>query len=83
MLILVFGDSVTCGAWDNKCGWADRLKQYLFKKSDLGKKGYSMLYNLGIDGDTTAGVLERMENEIKSRRDRDPSEELVLIFEIG
>ncbi len=83
MLILVFGDSITCGAWDKEGGWADRLKQYLFKKSAFGKKGYCMLYNLGIDGDTTAGVLARLENEIKFRRDRDPAEELVLIFEIG
>ena len=81
MQILVFGDSITCGAWDKECGWADRLKKYLFKKSVLGKKGYFMTYNLGIDGDTTAGVLGRIENEIKTRRD--PAEELVLIFEIG
>lgn len=83
MLILVFGDSITCGAWDNEGGWADRLKKYLFKKSALGKKGYCMTYNLGIDGDTTTGVLKRLENEVKFRRDRDPGEELVLIFEIG
>lgn len=71
--IIVFGDSITYGAWDKEGGWAARLRK------DLDKS--HAIYNLGISGDTTEGLLNRFENEIKNRIDDE--EEVIIIFAIG
>jgi len=69
--ILVFGDSITWGAYDLKHGgWVERLKTYFMEKD-------SNVYNLGISGDTTQGVVERFDVECGAR------EPDVLIFAIG
>ena len=73
MSILIFGDSITWGAYDpEQGGWATRLRNYFENKdNDVG------VYNLGISGDTTADLLERIEVEAKSR------EPNLIIFAIG
>ncbi len=59
--ILIFGDSIVWGAVDkDKGGWVERLK------IDLAEQEIDV-YNLGIAGDTSADVLDRLEEEIKSR----------------
>lgn len=80
--ILVYGSSISWGAWDEVGGWVDRLKQYINKKViDSEGKYYCLLYNLGISGDDTTGVIKRLEDELTRRFDK--SEELVVIFEMG
>ncbi len=79
--ILVFGDSVAYGAWDEEGGWAERLKREIHKKaisSDL--KFYCDVYNLSIDGDDAENVLKRFEFEAKQRI---IEEETIVIFAVG
>ncbi|OHA14732.1 MAG: hypothetical protein A3G49_03280 [Candidatus Sungbacteria bacterium RIFCSPLOWO2_12_FULL_41_11] len=63
MNILIFGDSITWGAYDpEQGGWATRLRNYFEEKDND-----TDVYNLGISGDTTAALLNRIEIEAKSR----------------
>jgi len=74
MNICIFGDSIAYGAFDpEKGGWANRLRLYLDGRDDF-EDG---VYNLGILGDDTEGLLERLEAEAKFREPR------FLIFAIG
>ena len=73
MNILIFGDSITWGAYDpEQGGWATRLRNYFEEKDND-----TDVYNLGISGDTTADLLNRIEVEAKSR------EPNLIIFAIG
>ena len=73
MNILIFGDSITWGAYDpEQGGWATRLRNYFEEKDND-----TDVYNLGISGDTTADLLTRIEVEAKSR------EPNLIIFAIG
>jgi lysophospholipase L1-like esterase len=73
MNILIFGDSITWGAYDpEQGGWATRLRNY-FEEQDNDVD----IYNLGISGDVTADLLNRIEVEAKSR------EPNLIIFAIG
>lgn len=74
--ILVFGDSVTYGAWDKEGGWVHRLRRIIEEQSYkqiVEEKHYeleskvSLIYNLGISDETTKYLLDRFENEIKAR----------------
>ena len=71
--LCIFGDSITQGYSDDEAGgWASRLFAYAVKKDpDWG------VFPLGIAGDTTAGVLERFENETPPRGGE------YLVFAIG
>ena len=66
--ILVFGDSITYGAWDKRGGWVQRLREFLDEKNliDLNKIPV-LIYNLGVSGDTTNDALERFEFESKKK----------------
>ena len=81
MNILIFGDSITWGAWDLQGGWVSRLKKVLTKRSVSSDDYYSLVYNLGISGDNTDGLLNRFETEVKERIDDD--EDAVIVFAIG
>ena len=49
MNILVFGDSIAYGKWDEQGGWVQRLRKYIDKKYNLIDEPKSWLvYNLGI-----------------------------------
>ncbi len=74
--ILVFGDSITYGMWDERGGWVQRLRMYFDKIFPQGL----LIYNLGIPGDNTEGLLERFEFEVSRRIDADND---IIIFAIG
>ncbi len=78
--ILAFGDSITYGAWDEKGGWTARLREFIDKESSFGTKFYCEVYNLGVSGDTTDGLLKRFEAEAKARIG---AGKIILIFDIG
>ncbi|NOZ81990.1 MAG: hypothetical protein GXO63_02460 [Candidatus Micrarchaeota archaeon] len=80
MRILVFGDSIAYGAWDEGGGWVQRLRKFLDEKINLPDKDLCLVYNLGVSGDTTKDLLERIENEMKSRRIQSDA---IVIFSIG
>lgn len=63
MQILIIGDSITWGAGDlDGGGWVDRLR----RDRDLYEKQFRFT-NLGVSGDNTYDLLERVETEIKAR----------------
>ena len=76
--ILVFGDSITYGAFDYKSnGWVNRLRLAL----DDTEKSDFYTYNLGINSDATIDVLNRFENECAARYIENSN--TIIIFAIG
>lgn len=68
MIILTFGSSTTLGEWDEKGGWADRLRDFSYKKAaEANFVEYADVYNLGVDGDNSNRLIKRFENEIQAR----------------
>ncbi len=68
--VLVFGDSIAMGLWDERGGWPERLWD-----------GHSrIVYNLGVDGNTSDDVKSRFSSEAKSRGANKNS---VIIFAVG
>ena len=63
--ILIFGDSITYGQKDLELGgWTNRLKLVLANDSS----GLSChVFNMGVPGQTTGEVLERLERECRGR----------------
>ncbi len=78
--VIIFGDSIGWGAFDTqRGGWVERLKiDYLktFKQQGIS------IYNQSISGDTTRGVLNRLESTIKNMMFSE-KEEFTLLFSIG
>ncbi|AZA49640.1 SGNH/GDSL hydrolase family protein [Chryseobacterium carnipullorum] len=73
---LFFGDSITYGEYDGVFGgWVDILKRYTLQKFHEGSNEV-ILFNLGIGGETTEGLLKRMPYEMAARN----SEEGNIIF---
>lgn len=80
--ILIFGDSITWGAWDEEGGWVHRLKKDIDKKIiESNFTYYDSVYNVGISGDNTDDLLARFESEASQRLDED--EETIIVFAIG
>lgn len=79
--ILIFGDSITWGAYDKEGGWAKRLKKYVDHKSIEIPQYESSVYILGICGDTTESLLKRIKSEIIARIN--PYDNLIIIIAIG
>jgi len=83
-LFLVFGTSTTYGAWDLEGGWVQRLRKYLDQKQFNDQGLYYVVYNLGISGDTSEGILERFEFETKQRLAlKDEGEEVIIMICVG
>ena len=79
--ILVFGASITYGAWDEEGGWTQRLRKFLDKKALENPDLYFRVFNLGIPGNTTEDLLKRFEFESIQRLRKD--EDAVFIFGTG
>ena len=78
--ILAFGSSETWGAFDDEFGgWVERLKLYFFNHR------YDTLhsvYNLGISGDDTRGLVFRLKKQMEIMENADFSD-YIFIFSIG
>ena len=62
--ICILGDSIVYGAWDEeKHGYVNRLREDLKENNQVEN-----IYGLGIPGETTAGLLKRIDTELKSRK---------------
>lgn len=69
---LFFGDSITYGEYDGVFGgWVDILKRYALQKFHEGNGDELILFNLGIGGETTEGLLKRMPTELEARNSAD------------
>ncbi len=81
--IIVYGSSISWGAWDKEGGWVERLKKDTSTKTiESREEYYCMLYNLGISGDTSSGILRRFEKELQLRYN-ETDQTLIVIFEVG
>ncbi len=70
MKILIFGDSIAYEAWDREDGWVTRLRKFVDDKilsAPEEDNYYHHIYNLGISGDTSTGVLNRFHAEMNAR----------------
>ncbi|PIF46407.1 lysophospholipase L1-like esterase [Chryseobacterium sp. 52] len=68
---LFFGDSITYGEYDGVFGgWVDILKRYALQQFHEGSNEL-ILFNLGIGGETTEGLLKRMPYEMAARNSPD------------
>ena len=82
MILFIFGDSITQGYWDDKGGWADRVKASVLAKDIAhGFSSYHGVHNLGIDGNTTRQVIDRFEHEMQARLW--PGSDYGVIFSVG
>lgn len=62
--ICLFGDSITWGAADiEKSGWGERLRYFLANRNNGAK-----VYNCGICGDNSNGLLSRFKTECEARQ---------------
>ena len=68
--VLVFGDSIVMGLWDERGGWVERL----------WKGRLRIVYNLGVDGNTSDDVAARFMSEARTRGINKNS---VVIFAVG
>lgn len=82
MNLLIFGSSITWGAWDEQGGWAQRLKHDCdIKAIQSGFDNYTAVYCLGVSGDKTTDLLERFDTEVKARINEE--EKTLILIEIG
>lgn len=88
MRIFVFGDSIAHGFYDSSGGWVGRIASTLHQKSlDSIVQGdgssYFEIFNLGISGDSTQGVLSRIKTEVEARRLYEQEEIIILAIGIN
>ncbi len=83
MKILIFGDSIAYGAWDSEGGWVSRLRKFVDHKilSSQDNEYVHHIYNLGISGDTSTGVVKRFNAEMQARLLKD--KDCAVVFTIG
>lgn len=69
---LFFGDSITYGEYDGVFGgWVDILKRFALQKYNEGSSNELILFNLGIGGETSEGLVKRIPHEMKARNSAD------------
>lgn len=84
MNLLIFGDSITWGAWDEEGGWAQRIKSFADKKAATQNyDNYAAVYCLGVSGDNTEDLLHRFETEIKARIEEDEKTQMIIAIGIN
>lgn len=78
--ILVFGDSIAWGAFDNeKGGWVERLKTHFLQNYEEQGVG---IYNFAVSSNDTRGVLKFLGSDIE-KINQIEKEDLILLFSIG
>jgi len=79
--ILIFGDSIAQGYWDEEGGWIARLRKFIDERSIHSKNYDCLIFNLGVSGDTTEDLLQRFEFETEQRSKENGK--TIFIFAIG
>lgn len=82
MRILIFGDSITQGFHDDEMsGWCSRLALRAQQKTVQSDLSYdTSVFNLGISGDNTEGLVARIDVELSARL---RAHEGAVVFAIG
>ncbi|MDY6777399.1 MAG: GDSL-type esterase/lipase family protein [Candidatus Nanohaloarchaea archaeon] len=78
----VFGNSIAWGCWDERGGWAERIRAALNREARRRTSFYAELYNLSVTGDTVVDIASRMERETRARRSED-AEHVVGVLAAG
>ncbi len=65
--IVVLGDSIAYGKWDEQGGWVQRLRSYIDKAFNIEQNKNLQVYNLGIPGEVTTRLVERAQKELSDR----------------
>lgn len=82
MKILIFGDSITWGAWDAEGGWATHIKKQCDRAIiETNYSVYNEVSILGISGNTTTDLLKRFQVEVEARLEE--ASTLFVIFAVG
>ncbi|MFB6244841.1 MAG: SGNH/GDSL hydrolase family protein [Candidatus Nanohaloarchaea archaeon] len=80
--IFCLGHSITYGRWDTEGGWTQRLREKLddISLENEGEEDFQV-WNLGIPGEDSRQLLERMDDEL-GRRIYEPMQQ-VIILQLG
>lgn len=80
--IIIFGDSISFGMWDEMGGWPVRLMQHFNKRViDSHLEEFIATYVLGIPGNTSDDLILRFESEMNPRINTE--QETSIIFAVG
>lgn len=81
--IFAFGHSITYGFWDREGGWVQRLRKYLDSRAlkEQNEERVSDVYNLGVSGQDSGELLDRLETEYKAREWNESQQ--VILIQIG
>jgi lysophospholipase L1-like esterase len=75
---LFFGDSIVYGEYDGILGgWVDNLKRFCHEKYYNHNAKEVNIFNLGIGGETTEGLLKRFDVEFSARKS--PFDNLIFL----
>jgi lysophospholipase L1-like esterase len=75
--VLNFGASISSGFWDPEGGWFHYLKEDFHRKALEDEK--FQCYNLGVSGQDSSEIVDRMEDEIEARNHRKDRDFIILI----
>lgn len=81
--LLIFGDSIAHGVGGQTGGWTDKLKTLLNGQLRNSSGAGTVLYELGIPGDTARDVLSRFEVELLPRAPHKSLQETIVVFAVG
>ncbi|MBF2709905.1 SGNH/GDSL hydrolase family protein [Flavobacterium soyangense] len=75
---LFFGDSITYGVYDGILGgWVDNLKKYCHWRYCNDDSKEVSIFNMGIGGETTEGLIKRFDVEFVARKS--PFDNLIFL----
>ena len=76
--LLIFGDSITYGIFDSENGgWVNRLRL----KLESNKKQKYFVFNLGVPGQSSFDILNRVDFECKTRINKE--DDSLIMFAVG
>lgn len=84
MNLIIFGDSISQGCWDEEGGWPVRLRQEINRKQIEKAEpfvDYNLTYLRGVSGDTSEGLNERVLSEIRAMSDT--ARDITAVVAIG
>ncbi|MFB6214030.1 MAG: SGNH/GDSL hydrolase family protein [Candidatus Nanohaloarchaea archaeon] len=84
MQLFAFGHSITYGFWDPEGGWVQRLRSELDEEAlESGDRDENIceVFNMGVPGDDSRQLLDRLEDEMEPRLWEDA--ETIVVFQIG
>lgn len=85
MNVIFFGDSITQGLWDEKGGWASRIKQDIYDEHLENAKpmeDWNIVYMRASSSDTSRDLNRRIEEELENGM-VNSSHHWTVVFSIG